>query len=79
MQQKSAPGPFDLGFAPLRSLRLAKEVSQGRLAETAGIGRERVLLMEKGQRTKDVTLYELIHYSRALGVPLHHLFRVVDE
>jgi len=74
--KKSQLGAFRLNFAPLRARRRVLEVSQEQLATVAGVSPQSVLRMESGTRPEDVTVHELVAYSRALGVPLMDLFKV---
>ena len=70
---RSAPHPFlnRLG-ARIRTLRLAKGLSQEALADAAGIDRSYMSGIERGVRNTSVLT--LARVARALGVPMTTFF-----
>jgi hypothetical protein len=71
--------PFRLSFRPLRAHRRAREVTAQKLATLGGVGEMTFYRTEWGRRDDQVTIRELIAYSRALGVPVLELVEVIDE
>jgi transcriptional regulator with XRE-family HTH domain len=60
----------------LRQLRSAKELSQERLAELAGLDRNYIGQIERGERNPAVV--NVVKIARALGVAPAELFRAFD-
>jgi transcriptional regulator with XRE-family HTH domain len=61
----------------LRSLRLARQVSQEQLAADAGLHRTYVSSVERGER--NVSLVNIERLARALEVPLPEMLPPVDS
>ena len=69
--------PFTLDFSPMRKLRRYHELSQGQLARSAGLHWITVYRFENG-KTPNPSGLAIVALARALGVPMHDLFNVVD-
>lgn len=69
--------PFRLDFHPLRVLRVGARLSVNALAESAGVSRWTVYRTESNRTQPSVE--QVIALARALGRPMHELFRVVDS
>jgi transcriptional regulator with XRE-family HTH domain len=73
-----APGRNAAKFAGhLRELREARSISQTRLAELAGLNRNYVGDVERGQR--NVCFDNILKLADALDVPPSELFRPFDK
>jgi XRE family transcriptional regulator, regulator of sulfur utilization len=71
-------GSFSAAFArALRRERSAQGLSQERLAHTAGLARQYVGMIERGERRP--TLEAGYALARALGVPLSNLVREAEK
>jgi transcriptional regulator with XRE-family HTH domain len=55
----------------LRELRVARNLTQERLAELAGVDRNYIGQIERGER--NVALVNIVRIARALGVPPREL------
>jgi len=62
--------------SPIALLRFVSGLSQGDLANRAGISRDTISRLERGEHPRLVTAQAL---SRALGVDVAHLFPENDE
>lgn len=60
----------------LKAVRQEAGLTQGELAERAGVSRKTVNTIENGVFTPSVTV--ALTLARALDVPLEQLFRLVD-
>lgn len=71
-------GSFSSAFAKaLRRQRVARGFSQEHLAQAAGLARQYVGMIERGERMPTVTVgYSL---ARALGLPLSALVREAEK
>ena len=81
MAGRTAPEPirpFTLDFTPLRKLRRYHELTQGQVARSAGLHWTTVLRIERG-KGPNPSANAVVAIARALGVPMHDLFDVVDD
>jgi DNA-binding XRE family transcriptional regulator len=69
--------PFRLDFTPLRRRRRELEITQGDLADSAGISRQTVWRTERNLTVPSA--WQLIAIARALGAPATDLFSVIDQ
>ena len=63
-------------YVNLKAVRQEAGLTQGELAERAGVSRKTVNTIENGVFTPSVTVALLM--ARALDVPLEQLFRLAD-
>lgn len=66
-----------LDFTPLRQMRRLRELSQTDLATAAGCHRVALANIERNREMPSSVL--LVSIARALGEPIHHLYRVVEQ
>jgi DNA-binding XRE family transcriptional regulator len=64
-------------IASLKSMRQARGISQGKLAEMAGLSRTAITMMESGQRNP--TLFVCHALAAALNVPLSQIVLGVEK
>jgi transcriptional regulator with XRE-family HTH domain len=69
--------PFTLDFTPLRQRRRFLEISQRKLAESAGV--HPITLWRTEQNKTAPSIEQLVSMARSLGVPMHTLFNVRDR
>lgn len=69
--------PYELDFSPLRRARKGAEITQAQLARAAGIHPITLWRMEQN-KIDNPQIKVLIALSRALGIPMHHLFTVTS-
>ena len=61
----------------LRRLRMQKDVSQQELADTSGLGRPFISLLERGLRAPSLRTFLLLAYS--IGVPVADFITTIEE
>ncbi len=79
MAGRTAPEPippFDMDFTPLRRLRSYRLLTRAQLARAAGVHPITVWRIETNRG--DPSGKAIVAIARALGVPMHDLFTVID-
>ncbi len=68
---------FKLDFTPMAQRRRYLGMTQAQLARAVGV---HPVTMNRTERNRsEPTFSQMLSYARALGTPLHLLFRVVDQ
>lgn len=71
------PAPAQHGQSPIRALRRAAGLTQGQLGEYAGVTRQTIAAIEKGDYAPSV--YLALHIARRLDSTVEHLFPLDKE
>ena len=77
MQTTSPIGTFTVDYTPLRMRRRALGMTLRRVQTITGIPYQTVNLFEWNKREPHVA--QLVALSRALGVPMHDLYKIREE